>query len=392
VTMASTLVLALGVPGALAALHALVGGLRYLGYARRASGPAGGERAEGPEVLLIVPCCGDEDGLRSNLLALLGQEYAPFFVRFVVAGPDDGAVGAIEGARDEFPGRSELVIAGPGRGRGQKVHNLLAALEGRPLPEVLAFADSDGRPEPRWLARLVAELRRPGVGVASSYRFYRPKPRSFASLLRSVWDLSVLALLGDHARNFAWGGSMAIRQDVFERAGVRAAWRGALSDDLALTHAVRRAGFRVAFVPEALVGSTGAPRLGDVLSWVARQISITRVYWPWLFWLTAVNSLGSAAFLALAPVVGGTLPNALLGAILALGVTAGGLRALAVCRLAPQWRAEIRPLLWAYALMAPLAGLTTAFGVVRALASRRIEWRGTGYEMRSPHETLVRGR
>jgi ceramide glucosyltransferase len=387
--MASNLVLALGVPGAIAAAHALWGGVRYLGYARRAGRPAPGERAGGPEVLLIVPCCGEEEGLRSNLLALLGQEYARFFVRFVVAGPDDAAVGPIESARGEFPGRSELIVAGAGRGHGQKVHNLLAALDKGPLPEVLAFADSDGRPGPRWLTRLVAELDRPGVGVASSYRFYRPSPGSFPSLLRSVWDLSVLALLGDHDRNFAWGGSMAIRQDVFDQARVREAWRGAVSDDLALTHAVRRVGLRVGFVPEALVGSEGALSLGGVLSWVARQISITRVYWPWLFWLAAVNSLGSVAFLALAPAVGGKLPLALLAAILALGIAAGGLRALAVCRLAPQWRAEIRPLLWAYALMAPLAGIATAFGVVFALASRRIEWRGTRYEMRSPHETLV---
>ena len=42
--------------------------------------------------------------------------------------------------------------------------------------------------------------------------------------------------------------------------------------------------------------------------------------------------------------------------------------------------------------MAPLSGLVTFYGVARALASRRIEWRGTRYEMRSPHETLVLGR
>lgn len=148
----------------------------------------------------------------------------------------------------------------------------------------------------------------------------------------------------------------------------------------------------MAFVPEALVGSQGAASLGSTLSWAARQISITRVYWPLLFWLAAGSSLCSAAFLALALVVGGTLPLAIMAAVLALGTTAGGLRAVAVSRLAPQWRAEIRRLLWAYALMAPLAGLVTAGGVLRALASRRIEWRGTRYEMRSPNETLVLGR
>jgi hypothetical protein len=238
----------------------------------------------------------------------------------------------------------------------------------------------------------VGRLDEPGVGVASSYRFYRPEPPGFGTLLRSVWNLSVLALLGDHDRNFAWGGSMALRREVFERAGVREAWRGALSDDYALTHAVRRAGLGVAFVPECLIGSQGPIGTGATLSWAARQISITRVYWPALFRLAVVSSLSATAFLVLAPLVGGALPLGLLAAVLGLGCTSGGLRAMALGRLAPQWRRDVRRHLWAYVLMAPLAGLVTFYGVARALASRRIEWRGTLYEMRSPNETLVLGR
>jgi ceramide glucosyltransferase len=382
-----------GVVSAGAALSSLLGSLRHLGYAGRVSRTRpSAPRGTRPDVTLIVPCCGDEEGLESNLEALLGQAYERFHVRFVVRGKDDVAVPAIERARGRYPGRSELIVAGSGRDQGQKVHNLLAALDAGPLAEVLVFADSDGRPGPGWLERLVDELETPDVGVASSYRFYRPVPAGFAPLLRSVWNLSVLGLLGDHGRNFAWGGSMAMRRSIFYRARVREAWKGALSDDYALTHAVRRAGLRVAFVPEALVGSEGAVGLGSVLSWVARQISITRVYWPALFWLAAASSLCSAAFLVLAPLVGGTLPLSLLIAILGMGGAAGGLRAVALSRLAPCWRPEVHRLLWAYVLLAPLAGLLTAFGILRALASRRIEWRGTRYEMRSPNETLVLGR
>jgi hypothetical protein len=385
------LAVATGVVGAGAALVSLVGSLRHLGYAgRAASRPS--PPAERPEVTLIVPCCGDEEGLEQNLLALLGQQYEPFHVRFVVRSESDIALPAIERARSRFPGRSTLVVAGPGRGQGQKVHNLLAALDASPLADVIVFADSDGRPDPGWLERLVSPLRAPSVGVASSYRFYRPVPAGFAVLLRSVWNLSVLGLLGDHGRNFAWGGSMAMRAEVFERARVREAWQGALSDDYALTHAVRRAGLLVAFVPDALVGSEGRVPLLSVLSWVARQISITRVYWPALFRLAALSSLCSAALLVLAPLSGRALPLGLLLASLVVGSLAGGLRAVALGRLAPRWRPEVRRFFWAYVLLAPVAGLVTAMAVLRALSSRRIEWRGTRYEMRSPNETQVLGR
>jgi len=389
----SVLVVTLGVVSALAALQSLLGSARYLGYARQASRSlAVVPESELPEVTLIVPCCGEEEGLEANLEALLGQQFPRFHVRFVVVGPDDGAVPAIERTRARHPGRSELIVAGPTRGHGQKVHNLLAALDSGPLADVLVFADSDGRPEPGWLRRLVAELEEPGVGVASSYRFYRPAPPGFATLLRSAWNLSVLALLGDHDRNFAWGGSMAVRRDVFERTRVREAWAGALSDDYALTHAVRRAGLGVAFVPGCLVGSEGPVGVGGVLSWAARQISITRVYWPALFWLAVASSGSATAFLVLAPLVGGTLSLGLLATVFALGCTSGGLRAVALARLAPQWRGDVRRFFWAYVLMAPLSGLVTFYGVARALASRRIEWRGTLYEMRSPNETVVLGR
>jgi cellulose synthase/poly-beta-1,6-N-acetylglucosamine synthase-like glycosyltransferase len=390
VTAITIAVVALGVLSGLAALNSLVFGLRYVRYARQASearGQASG--AELASVTLIAPCCGAEDGLEGNLEALVLQDYPHLQVRFVVETAEDGATPVIERLRERHPARVERIIAGPSHDHGQKVHNLLAALDAGPLADVLVFADSDGRPEPGWLRRLVAELDDPGVGVASSYRFYRPVPATFSTLLRSVWNLSVLALLGDHDRNFAWGGSMAIRREVFGQANVREAWRGALSDDYAMTHAVRRAGLRVAFVPACLVESEGSVGFASMLTWVARQISITRVYWPTLFWLAAVSNLSSTAFLVVAPIVGGVVPLSLLAAVLVLGCASGGLRAVALGHLAPQWRVEVHRWLWAYVLMAPLCGLVTTYAVLSALVSRQIEWRGIRYEMRSPNETVV---
>jgi ceramide glucosyltransferase len=386
------LVVALGLLNAAAALHSLRTGLLEWRSARRAR-PVEKLLPEDslPEATLIVPCCGDEEGLEANLEALVGQDYPRCRVVFVVEAAEDAALPAIERVRRRQPGRSELVLAGPASGQGQKVHNLLAAVDHASAAEVLVFADSDGRPESQWMKRLVGELAVDEVGVASTFRFYRPLPACFTTLLRSVWNLSVLSLFGEHDRNFAWGGGMAIRREVFERAGVREAWRGALSDDYALSHAVRVAGLRVAFVPECVVGSHGGVGLGTFLSWSARQISITRVYWPRLFRLAALGTLPSAAFLVLAPVVGGPVPLGLLAFVLATSAATGVLRALTLERRAPRWRADIRRFLWAYALLAPLSGVVTAWGVLRALASRRIEWRGKAYEMRSAHETVILG-
>ena len=209
-------------------------------------------------VTLFVPCCGVEEGLAANLKALEQQDYPNLRLVFVVEHADDAAIPIIKGLLS-----GELVIAGAAEGRGQKVHNLLAAIDRVPPSDVWAFADSDGRPDPGWLRRLVSELDRPGVGVASTYRFYVPEPLSFLTLLRSVWNASVLSLLGNHDRNFAWGGGMAIparrvranrgRSGVARRAfgRLRAHPRGATG---------RLEGFLRARLPRAFLWPRRAPR------------------------------------------------------------------------------------------------------------------------------------
>jgi hypothetical protein len=159
-----------------------------------------------------------------------------------------------------------------------------------------------------------------------------------------------------------------------------------LSDDYAMTHAVRRAGLRVDFVPSCLVGSRGEVGLRELVSWCARQIAITRVYWPALFAIVAATHLVYGAFLALALFQGAFV---LMGIVLLPGLIGGGLRATAISDLAPQWRETISRHLWAYFLLVPFAGVLTLLGVLRALWSRRIEWRGKLYEMRSPTETDI---
>jgi cellulose synthase/poly-beta-1,6-N-acetylglucosamine synthase-like glycosyltransferase len=384
--------LALGGFNAAAGLYSIRASLRYRGYVRKVAIERGRARdggAEMPSVLLVVPCCGAEEGLESNLESLLAQSYPSFRVRFAVESRSDAAVPVIERLLERHPGKADLITAGPASHRSQKVQNLLAALADREEFDVLAFADSDGRPESDWLRRLVSPLDSPEVGVASSYRFYLPEPSTFSTLLRSAWNSSVLTLLGDHDSNFAWGGSMAIRADVFERIGVAEAWKGALSDDYALTHAVRRAGLRVAFVPSALVECGGPVGFLELCSWCARQIKITRVYWPSLFRVAGATNVLYAAFLVLAPFEGSAAAMSLLGLVLLGSFWSGALRARAVADLVPRRRSDIRRHLWAYAILVPLASLLTVQGVLRALASRRLEWRGKTYEMISPAETAI---
>lgn len=390
----------LGVMNLLIGCYSLATARSYRAYVREVRRRESGadpidDQANRPSVTLFVPCCGNEEGLQDNLTALVGQDYPRLRLCFVVEREDDTAVPVIEAASRRAPEKCRLVAAGSASFSGQKIHNLLFAVQTMSPSDVWAFADSDGRPDSNWLSRLVQTAGEDGVGVASSYRFFLPEPGSFSSLLRSAWNASILTLLGDHDRNFAWGGSMAIRRDIFESARVEDAWRGALSDDFAITHAVRRRGLRVAFVPSCLVGSYGPIRLTGIhglFTWCARQLAITRVYWPALFRVALASHFIFALFVVVGFVAvlhGSPSAGLILGAVIGLSMWTSGFRTRAIAELAPQWSAVLKRHFLAYALLAPLTSFLTLASSLRALISRRIEWRGKIYEMRSPNETII---
>lgn len=185
---------------------------------------------------------------------------------------------------------------------------------------------------------------------------------------------------------------MAIRNAVFQEAAVEKSWRGALSDDYVLTHAVRRAGYRVVFVPRCLVQTAGPVTLGEVFDWCHRQMAITRVYWPNLWRIAGGSQVAYCTFLGAAAVatLNGNLAAAiLLTSVLLLGVASGQVRARAIQSLGQVWKERLHRYTSAYVLLVPAVGLLTAYGFIRSALSRRIEWRGKIYEMRSPSETIL---
>src|SRR5262249_41100449 len=150
--------------------------------------------------------------------------------------------------------------------------------------EVLAFADSDGRVNPGWLRALVAPLREKDVGASTGFRWFTPVPPDFWSLMRSVWDAAAAGMLGPDAHRFVWGGAMAIRRETFFDIRVPEFWEGAVSDDYALSEAVRSAGLRIAYAPGALTPCFDHTSAARLFSWMRRQMTITRVYSPALWW------------------------------------------------------------------------------------------------------------
>lgn len=376
-------------------LWSVWGGLRLRSSFRAARAPASGRLKP---TSLIIPCRGVDPGFTKNLEAFLQQDYPDFQVLFAVDSSDDPSVKCIEEARARFPATpSSVIVSGTAQGRSQKVHSQLRALDFlRPEDEAIAFGDSDIRPHQEWLTQLVSPLSDSAVGVSTGFRWYIPVKGNFASVLRSVWNAGIASLITGADARFAWGGAMAIRRETFESARVRDFWRNALSDDFAMTRAVREAGLRIRFEPRCLSLSYEDCSMSELLEWSFRQLAITRTYDPRL-WKAAFAAQclnfgalwgGLAAGIVHWGAPLGKLALAGAVAIYLLGALKAQLRISAVRSIFPE--AASRHLL-AYLFWGPLASVVSLAGLFRSAFSNEIEWRGIRYKMISPFETIVIG-
>ncbi|HKC63603.1 MAG TPA: glycosyltransferase family 2 protein [Pyrinomonadaceae bacterium] len=384
------------------AIISLRGGARYLSYIRRET--ARDKQDFTPYSSIIAPCRGLDQGLHENLAALFRQDYPTYEILFVTDSMNDPALAVIEELRREFEATghvaTRIIFAGEAKHSGQKVHNLRVAVsETNPKSEVFVFVDSDARPNKDWLRNLIEPLYDEEVGAATGYRWFIPVRGGFASRLRSVWNASISSALGERVRrNFCWGGSTAIHRETFERARVLEAWSGAASDDFAMTRALNRAHLPIHFVPCCLTVSHEDCNWRELLEFTTRQLKITRVYAPHLWQIVLFSNL------LFVPVFFGgillTITRAALGlsfiaplafilAIYILGILKAHLRFRAVQIPLAQYSAELRRDAFAHLFLWPLASAIYLYNALAALLSRKINWRGITYELKSPTETEI---
>lgn len=386
----------------LQSLLSLRGGVRYFRFVRRSVEAR--RPLYMPFATVFVPCRGLDQGLLQNLSALFAQHYPAYEIVFVSDRADDPALALAEWVADESenPGVTSVkfVAAGRATDSGQKVHNLRAAVvEADPSSEVFVFVDTDARPREGWLRALVAPLEDELVGAATGYRWFLPVKGGLASHLRSVWNASIASALGENDRgNFCWGGSTAIRRRMFERMEMRDRWRGTLSDDYALTSALREERPRIRFVPDCLTASHEDCTWRGLFEFTTRQIKITRVYAPHLWRLVLVSNLlfvsvffGGLAVSAARAALGlaWQWPLALVCLVYAFGTWKAFFRLRAVALVLDAHHAELREGVWPHLLLWPLTAVVYLYNALAALLSRRIDWRGITYELKSPTETDI---
>jgi ceramide glucosyltransferase len=372
-------------------------GLEWLKMARRRA--SGGPGLYAPRVALICPVKGLEDNLEPNLLALTQFDYPQYEIFFAIATAEDPAFRVLERVVAASKRPAHIIRAGRALDCSDKVHNLTAAVgEVGDQFDVLVFADSDGHPSRRWLTRLVAPLADQAVGAATTFRWLLPKGNGFWSALAAAWNASAATYLGEGKRNFCWGGGTAIKRQRFEELRILNSWKGAASDDYVLTRALQNNGLRIAFAPECLVPSSPTFNFKTFLEFTNRQLIITRIYAPKLWWAAFIGHVFycAAILMGIASWFLGSMEGLPSMQFLVLALippifasVRGVLRLVAVLELLPDMREQLLSDGWVWVLLAPLVPFVYLYNSLVAMFTRKITWRGIRYELISPFRTRI---
>ncbi|MGF1675185.1 MAG: glycosyltransferase [Rivularia sp. (in: cyanobacteria)] len=262
--------------------------------------------------------------------------------------------------------------------------------------QVVALVDGDTIVHSNWLRELISPLTNPQIGATTGNRWYLPQGRYWGSVIRYIWNVAAVAQM--HFYRIPWGGSLAIKTEIFRQTELLSKWEQAFNEDTMVQKILQQQGLTVEFVPSILMLNREECDLKSFFGWVKRQLLCSRLYH---------NSWSAIAIHGILTTV---LP---LTAIILLLITylngewsmnlyfAGGLTIYIVTQILClvileykvrdifQRKGETLPLvdvrtIFQVLLALPLTQMVYALALTEAMFMRQVEWRGITYQIKSP--------
>jgi glycosyltransferase involved in cell wall biosynthesis len=199
-------------------------------------------------VSVIATVLNEAASIDRLLRSLAGQTRPPDEVVIVDGGSTDGTTEALEAFRRQAPFAMQVLVRpGANISAGRN-----AAIEAAAGP-IIAITDAGVRLEPDWLERLVAPFAaEPAPDVVSG--FFVPEYRSLFELALGATTLPRLEEL-DPEVFYPSSRSVALRREAWAQVGGYPEWLD-YCEDLLFDFALRDAGYRFAFAPDAVVHFT----------------------------------------------------------------------------------------------------------------------------------------
>ena len=342
-----------------------------------------------PSITVIRPVRGKDVGAQENFVAALDTGY-PGEVEtvFVVDDETDPAHPLLERVVAAHraagaPGKARLLVAGPPpAGRTGKLNAMMAGMRVA-RGELVAFGDSDSRPD-RDVLRVLVEtlLSIPRAGCAFAPVVVPDPARTagdlgYALMLNGLYTPTVaLATVPTGDLPFIMGQLMVFRREALEAAGGLQCADGHLVDDMQIGSCLSAAGWRNVPASHPLRLVTGGMDLVSFLALMRRWLSFQRGGLPFSF--TAPQFVRGLEFgFGLAAGVGLAAARHLLAAVPALALMIAVGWSVATLHVA-HGGAPIAPRhLWV-PLMLYLAG---PLALVSSVVLPAVRWRGREYAL-----------
>ena len=223
-----------------------------------------------------------------------------------------------------------------------------------------------------------------------------PTDPSWGALVRYVWNAAAVVQMFCH--RIPWGGSLALKTEVFRRCDLLDRWGNAFCEDTMLFGVLRKLGLRVAFVPSLMMVNREGCGMGDFFDWMRRQMLTARLYHP-RWWAVmghgAVTSVPQACalFVLLAALitrqgaavawVGAGLACYLASMVVMLALMERAIGVVVRSRgESTRWLSPVTVVRIFAAI--PVTQAMYAVALVSAMLLRHVRWRGVCYRIEKP--------
>jgi hypothetical protein len=237
---------------------------------------------------LVMPATGPLPGLENLLTTLTVQSLRPHRLIVAVESCEDPAYARLATFEHDSQLNIELVVAGLSPLRSQKCTNLLAALANlQPDDAYIVLLDADIRPQPWWLAALVAPLAAGRADVVNGYRWPVPIILSPSAALVAGIDRAIALLPRLSQARPIWGGSLAVTRRALEILDLPSTIGRTLTEDLPIGDRAAETGLRVLTRRAVRPITPLSGSFLDLWRFGRRQYQLIRLYRPGLWFFTA---------------------------------------------------------------------------------------------------------
>ena len=205
-----------------------------------------------PPVTVLKPLKGPGVDLYDNLASFCRQDYPAYQIVFGIADVGDPALTVVQQIKRDFPRHDIVLSVGNAPGANRKVANLRHMMR-HACHGILVLSDADIRVRPDYLKTMVRPLADPATGLTTC--LYRGAGHfGLPSVLESLFintdfiPMVITAQLVEPFR-YAFGASIGLRREAYERIGGFAPLADYLADDYLLGSRVAAAGYRLVLLP-----------------------------------------------------------------------------------------------------------------------------------------------